>query len=113
VLNHLRDTTLGSAYATTSAIAIGVQGGSASTGAGIGVYGTMTASANTGYAGYFWNPATSGANYGVYGVAASGSGYGGYLTDSGSGWALDATVTSYFNGSVGIGASSDSTIGRV
>jgi Head domain of trimeric autotransporter adhesin len=40
---------------------------------------------------------------GVYGTDASGSGYGGYFTNTSTGWALAATGTSYFNGSVGIG----------
>jgi hypothetical protein len=76
----------------------------ATTNAGYAVYGTMTAHNNTGYAGYFINTDTSTTtNYGVYGTAASSSGYGGYFRNTSTGWALSATGTSYFNGSVGIG----------
>ena len=46
----------------------GIYGASDSTGAGYGVYGTITGHGNTGYAGYFINTDTStNANYGVYG----------------------------------------------
>ena len=47
----------------------------ATTDAGYGVYGSMTAHGNTGYAGYFINTDTSGnQNYGVYAQSTSTSG---------------------------------------
>ena len=64
------------------------------TGAGYGVYSSMTGAANTGYAGYFTNTATIGANYALYA-----------LNNSTSGWSVyaDGTSPSYFNNNVEIG----------
>ena len=86
--------------------AIGVKGVSNATGTGYGVYGGLTGAGNTGFGGYFTNAATSGVNFGVYGTDASSSGYGGFFTNTGTGWALAATGTSYLNGNVGIGTTS-------
>ena len=79
------------------------------TGTGSALYVLTSGANNTGYAGYFVNTATSGANYGLYATASSASGYGGYFNNSGAGWALGVTGTSYFNGNVGIGTATPST----
>jgi hypothetical protein len=53
----------------------GLYGVSSSTGAGYGVYGSITGHSNTGYAGYFINTDTStNLNYGVYGKVSSSNG---------------------------------------
>ena len=58
--------------------------GDATTGAGYGIYSSMTGHGNTGYAGYFANTDTGAdANYGIYASNAStGAGYGGYFTST-------------------------------
>jgi hypothetical protein len=80
----------------------GVNGAGGSGSGGIGVYGT-NANNGTGNYGVEGNASGTGAVVGVYGTAASSSGYGGYFTNTSTGWALAATGTSYFNGNVGIG----------
>ena len=77
----------------------------------IAVEGNLNAGGSgTGYAGYFANNNT-GAGYGVYSsiTGAGNTGYAGYFNNSGNGWALAATGTSYFNGNVGIGTTTPGT----
>ena len=79
------------------------------TGAGYALYSLTTGNANTGYAGYFVNTATSGANYALYVTSstqasaygvysalpqASNTGYAGYFSNSGTGAAYGVYGTS-------------------
>ncbi len=85
------------------------------TGTGYALYSLTTGNANTGYAGYFVNTATSGANYALYVTSstqasaygvysalpqASNSGYAGYFSNSGTGanyavYGTDASSSGY------------------
>jgi len=76
----------------------GVAAYTASTGAGMGVWGEDGGTGNTGYGGWFSNTSGSGANYGVYGADASSSGYGGYFTNSSSGYGLYVSGNAQWSG---------------
>ena len=73
----------------------------ASTGAGYGIYSSITGQGNTGYAGYFTNTSTTGANIGLYGATAS--------TD-GAAIGVEGYATSTTNGA-GVAGYSNSTSG--
>ena len=69
-LLSLQDTAVG---ATSTGQVLSIS--DATTGAGYGVYSTMSGTGNTGYAGYFTNTATSGVNYAIYALNTSTSGF--------------------------------------
>jgi hypothetical protein len=60
----------------------GVYSTTGSTGTDYGISVNITGAVNTGYTGYFSNTARSGVNYGVHGINASASGYGGYFKEA-------------------------------
>jgi hypothetical protein len=62
----------------------GVYTATASTTTGAALYSKITGAANSGYAGYFTNTATSGTNYAVFASNAAASGYGVYASNSNS-----------------------------
>jgi trimeric autotransporter adhesin len=86
----------------------GVLGQTPSTGAGYGVYGTITGHGNTGYAGYFVNTDTSSnTNYGVFGTIQSTSGnsvavFGSDLATTGNGSGVEGNTNSTGSGSAGV-----------
>jgi len=87
---------LGEVINSTSGI--GVQGTNSKAAAtGYGVYGWMLGAGNTGQAVRGQNDSATGINYGVYGIAASTAGYGGYFSNtavSGSTYGVYGTVAS-------------------
>jgi hypothetical protein len=87
-------TVLSVSNSEANAASYGIKVTSATTGSGYGIYSAMTATGNSGYAGYFANTSTTNTGYALY------------ATNTGAGYALAATGTSYFNGNVGIGTTS-------
>jgi hypothetical protein len=71
---------------------------------------TSASAASTGYV-LSISDSTTGTGYGVYSAmtATANTGYAIYATNTGAGYALGATGTSYFNGNVGIGTTNPSS----
>ena len=85
----------GMTFATSSALTGGTL---------LSLQATAASATSTGYV-LSLSDATTGAGYGVYSAmtATANTGYAIYATNTGAGYALGATGTSYFNGNVGIG----------